>query len=89
MTDSQRGLTDQHGWLILTPELARVASETLDDVATPAESLGVVGGIDGDSATVSVGNQLADDYGDTVYRIDQLSVNPKTVDRWRARGYLA
>lgn len=89
MTNSKPERTDQHGWLILTPELARVASETLDDVATPAESLGVVGSIDGDFAVVSVGNQLADDYGDHRYALAQLSVNPVTVERWRARGYLA
>lgn len=79
---------DADGYIILTPKLAKVASQTLDDVATPAGSLGTIAKLRKGFAWVEVGNDLADDYGTTKHEISKLSVNPDTVEYWRRQGYL-
>lgn len=86
MTDAYE--RDADGYIILTPELAKIARETLADVATPARSLGTIGKVKKGFAWVTVGNDLADDYGTTKYEISALSVNPDTVAYWGRQGYL-
>lgn len=87
MTDSELSTKDD-GYVILTPALAKVARETGADIATPADSLGVIEKCGQKYARVSVGNPLADDYGTTRHEIGQLSVNPETVAYWRRQGYI-
>jgi hypothetical protein len=87
MTDGLK--TDETGYIVLTPKLARIARETAADIATPAGSLGVIGKCGKRYAYVSVGNALADDYGTTRHEIGTLTVNPDTVEYWRRMGYVA
>lgn len=79
---------DKDGYVILTPTLARVARETLADVATPAGSLGVVSKVGKGFVYVDVSNLQADDVGDHRYELSQVSVNPDTVAYWRRQGYI-
>lgn len=77
-------------YITLTPALAKIARETLADVATPAGSLGVVSRVRNRKGTVSidVANPLADDYGTHEYPMDRITVSPDTVAYWQRQGYV-
>lgn len=79
---------DGHGFVILTRTLAKIARETMADIATPGDALGVVTEVGKRLITVDVGNPNAENYGENKYDVDQLSVPPDTFAYWQRQGYL-
>lgn len=75
-------------YVTLTPSLARVARETLADVATPTGSLGVVAKAGKKYVYVDVANVNAEDVGVHRYALADISVHPDTVEYWRRQGYI-
>jgi hypothetical protein len=75
-------------YIPLTYQLARIARETLADVATPSDSLGVVARAGKKYVDVTVSNLAADDVGTHRYPLADISVHPETVAYWRRQGYI-